>query len=68
MQGFITENELTQADEEFPGIARLFETLEDKPRTFLELVAHYDHWSTTTPVRNPLRSPGSDQSTWSDCR
>jgi hypothetical protein len=67
MQGFITENELDQADQEFPGIARLFTTLAEKPRTFLELVAQYDHW-TTTRVRNPLRRPGSDQSTRSDCR
>ena len=44
MQGFITENELTQANQEFPGIADYFATLAVKPRTFLELVARYDHW------------------------
>jgi hypothetical protein len=44
MQGFITDSELTQADQEFPGIARFFAALEVKPRTFLELVAQFDHW------------------------
>jgi hypothetical protein len=44
MQGFITEHELTQANQEFPGIADYFATLSIKPRTFLELVARFDHW------------------------
>jgi hypothetical protein len=44
MKGFITDNELAQADQEFPGIARLFGTLRVKPRTFLDLVALYDGW------------------------
>jgi hypothetical protein len=44
MQGFITESELTDADQEFPGIARFFATLAVKPLTFLELVAKFDHW------------------------
>jgi hypothetical protein len=44
MQGFITDSELTQADQEFPGIAQFFATLAVKPRTFLELVARFDHW------------------------
>jgi hypothetical protein len=44
MQGFITDSELTAADQEFPGIARFFATLAVKPRTFLELVALFDHW------------------------
>ena len=43
MMGFITENELSQADQEFPGIASFFATLDVKPRTFLELVARFDH-------------------------
>jgi len=45
MVGFITERDLKQADEAFPGIARFFETLEEKPKTFLELVSVYEHWS-----------------------
>ena len=44
MQGYITETELGQADQEFPGIMRLFESLPVKPRTFLELVRLFDHW------------------------
>jgi hypothetical protein len=44
MKGFITEKELGQAEQEFPGIARLFVTLHIKPRTFLDLVALYDGW------------------------
>jgi hypothetical protein len=44
MQGFITETELGQADEVFPGIAAYFASLADKPRTFLELVGAFEHW------------------------
>lgn len=44
MQGFITESELTQADQEFPGIEDFFAALPIKPRTFLELVARFEHW------------------------
>ena len=45
MQGFITERDLEQADEAFPGIARFFESLSSKPKTFLELVTVFDHWN-----------------------
>jgi hypothetical protein len=38
MVGFITERNLQQADEVFPGIARFFDALPAKPLTFLELV------------------------------
>jgi hypothetical protein len=54
MQGFITERDLTQADEAFPGIARFFESLPRKPRTFLDLVSLFEHWgdpSRPTPPR-----------------
>lgn len=44
MQGFITERDLAQADQEFPGVAQFFAALAVKPRTFLELIARYDHW------------------------
>jgi len=44
MVGFITERDLTEADEAFPGIARYWESLDEKPRTFLELVRRFDHW------------------------
>jgi hypothetical protein len=42
MVGFITERELIEADEAFPGIKRFFESLRRKPRTFLNLMAIYE--------------------------
>jgi hypothetical protein len=39
MRGFITERELEQADVEFPGILRFFQSLVAKPRTFLDLLS-----------------------------
>lgn len=44
MVGFITERDLELAEESFPGIGLLFRTLPHKPRTFLELLARFDHW------------------------
>ena len=44
MIGVITERDLDQAEEAFPGIADFFESLETKPRTFLELVSRFEHW------------------------
>ena len=44
MVGFITEQNLEQAEEAFPGIRKLFESLPRKPRTFLELLALFQHW------------------------
>jgi hypothetical protein len=51
MVGFITEQHLSEAEEEFPGISRFFEACTCKPRTFLELVALFEHWS--QPVTLP---------------
>ena len=45
MVGYITERNLQQADEAFPGIVAFFEALSPKPRTFLELVSLYERWS-----------------------
>ena len=45
MQGFITETDLGQADLAFPGIARFFESLVEKPGTFLELLSLFEHWA-----------------------
>ena len=42
MVGFVTERDLEQAEEAFPGIVRFFESLARKPRTFLELVSKYE--------------------------
>ena len=44
MVGVITERDLAQAEEAFPGISRFFETLTEKPRTFLELMRAFQHW------------------------
>jgi hypothetical protein len=44
MVGVITERDLDEAEETFPGIVRFFETLTTKPRTFLELVSLFEHW------------------------
>ncbi len=42
MGGFITERDFDAAETEFPGIQRLYESLAQKPRTFLELVWKYE--------------------------
>jgi hypothetical protein len=44
MVGFITERDLDQAEEAFPGITAYFEALTTRPRTFLELVSQFEHW------------------------
>jgi hypothetical protein len=44
MVGVITERDLDQAEEAFPGIVEFFEALSEKPRTFLELVSRFEHW------------------------
>jgi len=44
MRGFITERDLGEADQSFPGIGQFFAELTDKPRTFLELLARFEHW------------------------
>ncbi|HTJ42504.1 MAG TPA: hypothetical protein VL463_10445 [Kofleriaceae bacterium] len=44
MVGVITEKNLTEAEECFPGISKFFDALDVKPRTFLELVRLFEHW------------------------
>lgn len=44
MVGLITERDLDQAEEVFPGIGRFFESLSRKPPTFLDLVLLFEHW------------------------
>jgi hypothetical protein len=51
MVGFITERELERAEEAFPGIVQFLESLSEKPRTFLELVALFEHWREPAEVR-----------------
>ena len=42
MGGFITEQHFSEAESEFPGIRALYISCgNDKPKTFLELVARY---------------------------
>jgi hypothetical protein len=45
MVGFITDDDLEQAEEAFPGILQFFSSLARKPRTFLELVWWFSHTS-----------------------
>ena len=52
MVGFITERDLDQAEEAFPGITAYFEALTTRPRTFLELVSQFEHWC--EPAEMPL--------------
>jgi len=51
MVGFITELELERAEEAFPGIVRFLESLSEMPRTFLELVALFEHWHESAEAR-----------------
>jgi hypothetical protein len=51
MLGFITENELDQAEAAFPGIVRYFESLSRRPQTFLELLALFDGWTSLPATR-----------------
>jgi hypothetical protein len=44
MAGFITEQNLEEAEQTFPGITRFFASLSPKPRTFLDLVRLFEHW------------------------
>lgn len=59
MQGFITETDLAQADLAFPGIARFFESLADKPGTFLELLSLFEHWAEPRTFDGTIRTCGS---------
>jgi len=42
VQGRITQTHLPQAEESSPGITRHYETLAEKPRTFLDLLWDYE--------------------------
>lgn len=59
MVGLITEQNLVQAEEEFPGITHFFAACTCKPRTFLELVARFQHWCEPVSGDAPVAwSPG----------
>jgi hypothetical protein len=51
MRGFVTERDLAQAEDAFPGISRFFASLRRKPRTFLELMALFEGWATNAAVQ-----------------
>jgi hypothetical protein len=53
MAGFITERHMAEAEEAFPGITRFFESLREKPRTFLDLVRMFE---TASDAREAGRS------------
>ena len=57
MVGFITDRELERAEEDFPGIGHFRASLVEKPRTFLELVALFEHWREPVPLRSITRFP-----------
>jgi hypothetical protein len=42
VQGRITEAQLPQAEKSFPGISAVYDAMEDKPATFLQLVWMYE--------------------------
>jgi hypothetical protein len=49
MLGLITERDLAQAEEAFPGIVRFYESLSRKPRSFLELLSRFERWCEGRP-------------------
>ncbi len=54
LQGFVTERDLSLAEEAFPGIRRFYADLVEKPRTFLELVWRFACRCERTPQPAPL--------------
>jgi hypothetical protein len=50
MLGFITERDFEEAETEFPGIVQLFRSLEQKPKTFLDLYERYIHCDHPSPT------------------
>jgi hypothetical protein len=64
MCGFITERNLAEADEAFPGIRAFFDSLVRKPSTFLELVGMFEHWC--DPAGVAAESEESEAARWRD--
>jgi hypothetical protein len=54
MLGYITETDFQECDEAFPGIARYYRELKDKPKTFLELFWAYTHRDCVCPEPCPV--------------
>jgi len=61
--GRITEEHLDEAEKTFPGICRMYRRMSVKPRTFLQLVWHYETQSARercvprTPARRRAAVP-----------
>lgn len=56
MQGRITEAQLPLAEQSFPGISRFYESLDDKPATFLQLLWAFEGRRAARPTgRNTRR-------------
>ena len=58
MVGFITERDLEQAEQSFPGIQLYFAALARKPDTFLELLARFEHWCDQPLARSVMSRTG----------
>jgi hypothetical protein len=44
MRGFVTDRHMDEAEAAFPGIVAFYATLENKPKTFLNLMALFFDW------------------------
>jgi hypothetical protein len=51
LQGFVTEADLPQAEEEWPGLQKFLERIpfHQRPGTFLELVWRFESWRQSGP-------------------
>jgi hypothetical protein len=56
LRGMITEQDFEECECAFPGIARYYADLKDKPSTFLELVWAYLHRECTCVEAIPVAS------------
>jgi hypothetical protein len=45
VQGRITESHLPQAEQSSPGITRFYESLDEKPATFLDLLWAFESYA-----------------------
>ena len=55
VQGRITERELPLAERSFPGISRFYQSLDDKPATFLQLLWAFEGKRAARPLRRKHR-------------
>jgi hypothetical protein len=59
MLGLIRDEDMDEAEEEFPGIRALYLGCGDRPRTFLELLARYLKMGPGTRAAERARCPGA---------